>query len=184
MVDGGVEHGGDVFLLQEHAQQRLAVGQPADAEVPEERLGRDVGELDLLLETGLAQLVGDVEQVLVGRAEASGALGGTDDDVARVVEEPSPAFAGVLGVIQGRDRVGVAVRAQAGHSVEVVAVAGGDHQVVVAYGRPSSHRLAGQVEAVASACTKSTPWASKVGASGKVMSSAGVSRRAARSTTG
>ena len=39
VVDGGVEHGGDVFLLQEHVEQGLAVGQSADAEVSEERLG-------------------------------------------------------------------------------------------------------------------------------------------------
>ena len=148
VVDGGVEHGGDVLLLQEHVEQRLAVGQPADAEVPEERLRRDVGQVDLLLETGLAQLVGHVEQVLVGGAEAAGSRGGTDDDVARVVQEPPPALAGVHGVFQRGDRVGVAVRAEAGHTVEVVAVAGGDHQIVVSVAaRRRLHRLADQVEA-------------------------------------
>ena len=58
VVDGGVDHRGDALLAQEHAQQLLAVGQAADAEVPELGFGGDVGQLDLLLQTGLAELVG------------------------------------------------------------------------------------------------------------------------------
>ena len=148
VVDRRIEHGRDVLLLQEHVEQRLAVGQPADAEVAEEGLRRDVAQVDLFLETGLAQLVGHVEQVLVGGAEASGPRGGTDDDVTGAVEEAPPSLPGVHGVFQRGDRVGVAVGAEAGHAVEVVAVPGGDDQIVVSIppGRRLD-RLAGQVEA-------------------------------------
>ncbi len=43
------------FDAEEHAQQRLAVRQPADTEVAEERLRGDVAELDLLVQIGLLQ---------------------------------------------------------------------------------------------------------------------------------
>ena len=73
----------------------------------------------------------DVEEVLVGGAKATRTLGGPHDDVPRCVEEPAPAPAGPLGVGKRGDRVGVATRPQPVDCVEVVAVAGGDHQVVV-----------------------------------------------------
>src|SRR5215472_2652151 len=94
VVHAGVHDRGDVLFLHEHGQQCLAVRQPADAEMPQKRLGGDVGELDLPLQAGLAQLVGDVEQVLVGGAEAAGALGCADDDVAGRLKEPPPARTG------------------------------------------------------------------------------------------
>src|SRR6516225_1948231 len=50
VVHAGVHHRGDVLFLQEHGQQGLAVRQPADAEVTQKRLGRDVGQLDLPLQ--------------------------------------------------------------------------------------------------------------------------------------
>ena len=131
VVDGGVDHRGDPLLAHEHAQQLLAVRQAADAEVPQLGLGCHVRQLDLLLETGLAELVGHVEEVLVGGAEATCSLGGADDDVTGGVEEPAPAPPGPLGVEKRGDRVGVAARSQPLDRVEVVAVAGGDHQVVV-----------------------------------------------------
>ena len=164
-------HRRDLLLVQEHAQQRLAVRQPADAEVPEERLRGDVGQLDLLLQPGLAQLVGDVEEELVGRAEAAGTLGGADHDVAGVGRGSAASLPGVDGVLEGGDGEGVAVGAEAGDHVDLVAVAGGDDQVVVGVGaaggldRPASGSIA-----VAAAWTNSTPWARTVGATGKVMS--------------
>jgi hypothetical protein len=49
------------------------VRQPTDAEVAQERLGGDVGERDVVVEPGLAELVGGVEEELVRRPEAAGA---------------------------------------------------------------------------------------------------------------
>ena len=75
-------------------QQRLAVRQPADAEVAEERLGGDVGELDLLVQTSLAQLIGGIEQELVRRAETARALRRGDHHIARIGEEAAPGLSG------------------------------------------------------------------------------------------
>src|SRR5439155_12387574 len=107
--------------------------QTADTEVAEERLRRDVAELDLLLETGLAELVRNVEQVLVRSSETSRALGGADHDVSGVVEKLAPPFPGVDRVVESRDRVRVSFT-QAGYGIEVVAVSGRDDQVVVVVG--------------------------------------------------
>src|SRR5215472_10012587 len=136
VVHAGAQDRGDVLLLQEHGQQCLAVRQPADAEVPQKRLGRDVGQLDLPLQAGLAELVRDVEQVLVGGAEAAGALGCADDDVAWRFKEPLPALTGPDRVVQGGDRVRVTARPQARHGCEIVTVPGRYHQVVVVVAAP------------------------------------------------
>jgi hypothetical protein len=102
--------------------------------VTEFRLRRHVGESSPFLEPGLAKLMGDVEEILVRRTEASGALRRADDDVARLIEEAPPALAGADRVLEGRDGVRVSVRSQARYDAEVVPVAGCDDQVVVAVG--------------------------------------------------
>jgi len=106
--------------------------QPTDPEVPEERFARDVRQAHPPLESRLAELVGGVEEELVCGAEAARTLRRPDDDVARLGEEPPPPLAGVDGVLESGDRVGVAAGAESRHHLEVVAVAGGDDQVVVA----------------------------------------------------
>ena len=83
--------------------------QAADPEMAEEGFGGDVREVDLLLETRLPELVRGVEEELVRRAEAACALRGPDDDVPRILEEPLPPLTRVDGVLEGRDREGVAV---------------------------------------------------------------------------
>ena len=85
VVHTDVHDGVDPFLLEEHLEQPLPVGQPTDTEVAEKRLWRHIGHGGLLLQPRLAQLVGEVEQVLVGSTEAAGALCGTDDDRARLL---------------------------------------------------------------------------------------------------
>ena len=70
------------------------VADTAEAEVPEERLGRDEGDGRYVGEAGLVDLVLDVEEELVGGAEAGAALGGADDDGSRVGEEALPCLAG------------------------------------------------------------------------------------------
>ena len=165
---------GDALLLQEHVQQLLAARQAADAEVADERLGGDEGQRHLLLQLGPAQLVGGVEQELIRRAEAARALCRADHDRAWVIEKLPPRGARPFGVTQRRDRLGVTIWAQARHDVELVAVAGGDHEVVVTIalaGGRVTVRAAGSI-AVASACTKSIPCASKMGSSAKVISAA------------
>ena len=131
-VHAGVQDGGDVLFLQEHRQQAFPVRQPADSEVAQERLRGHIGQLYLPLQPRLAQPVGHVEQVLVGGAEAPGALARTHHDVGGIIEEPPPPLPGVDRVVQGGDRVRVAVWAEPGHHPEVVAVTGGDDQVVIA----------------------------------------------------
>ena len=104
--------------------------QAADAEVSEEGFCRDVGEFDLLVQPCLPQLVCGVEQELVGGAEATRTLGGRDDDVTRVIQEPAPGDPRPLGLGERGDGVGVLL--EPGNDVVLVAVAGGDDQVVVA----------------------------------------------------
>ena len=119
----------DVLPPQEHAQQRLAVRQPADAEVAEERLGGDVGELDLLVQTSLAQPVCGIEQELVRRAETARALRRGDHHIARIGEEAAPGLSGADRIRQGSD--GDGVLHEAGDRVHLVAVTSGYHEVVV-----------------------------------------------------
>ena len=126
----------DALFLQEHAQQLFAVREPADAEVAEERLGGHVGELDLLVQPGLLQLVCGVEEELVGRAEAACPLACGDDDVAGIVQEALPGRACSIGLGECGD--GDRVLGEAGDHVDVVVVAGGDDQVVVVELRPSA----------------------------------------------
>jgi hypothetical protein len=103
-----VEDAVDLLALEEHAEQLLAAGQPADPEVPRERLGAHVAQRDL--ELVLLELVGHVEDELVGGAEAGGALRGGYDHRARVVEEAGPAFGGADGPVEVGDPVRVAAR--------------------------------------------------------------------------
>ncbi len=91
MVDRHPDMGLDVLTPQEHAQQRLAVRQPADAEVAEERLRGDVAELDLLVQTSLAQPKCGIEQELVRRAETARALRRGDHHIARIARKPRQA---------------------------------------------------------------------------------------------
>jgi hypothetical protein len=70
------------------------VRKAADAKVSEERLCRDVCELDLALQLCSLELVRSVEEELVGGAEAAGTLGGADDDVSRICQQRPPAVAG------------------------------------------------------------------------------------------
>jgi hypothetical protein len=58
-----------------------------------ERFGADVAQRDA--QPVLLELVGDIEDELVGGAEARGALRGGDDDRARIVEEARPADSGI-----------------------------------------------------------------------------------------
>jgi len=121
--------------------------QAADAEVADERFGGDEGQRHLLGQLGLAQLVGGVEQELIRRAEAARALRRADHDRARVVEKFPPCGARPFGVTQRRDRLGVAIGAQARHDIELVAEAGGDHQVVVTItAAGGGHRAGGRVD--------------------------------------
>jgi hypothetical protein len=86
----------DLVLLQEQLDHSLRARHAANPEVAEERLARDVGHLDLSLETGLLHLVAGVEQELIGRTEATGALGGADHQVPRFLQEPLPPNGGLL----------------------------------------------------------------------------------------
>ena len=146
-VHAGIHDGRDVLLLQEHRQQAFPVRQPADAEVTQERLRGYVGQLHLLLQARLAQPVGEVEQVLISSAEAPGSLARAHHDVSRILQEAPPPLPGADSVIQGGNRVRVAVRAEPGHRAEVVAVTGGDNQVVIVVGTGGrSDLLRGQVD--------------------------------------
>ena len=127
-----VEDAVDLLAPEEHAEQLLAAGQPADPEVPRERLGADVAQRDL--ELVLLELVSHVEDELVGGAEAGGALRGGDHHRPWVVEEARPALGGADGALEVGDPVRIAARPDARHDVEVVQVSGGDHQVVVVVG--------------------------------------------------
>ena len=49
VVDAHRDLGVDALLLEEHPEQLLAVGEPADAEVAEERLGRHVVQAHAVL---------------------------------------------------------------------------------------------------------------------------------------
>jgi hypothetical protein len=129
VVDRHTEAVVDVLAAQEPAEQGLAVWQPADAEVPEERLGRNIRELDLGLEAGLAQPVGHVEQELVGRAEATRTLRCRDDDVAGVLQQAAPPLTGPHGILERGDRDGVVDQAR--HGIHLVAITGRHHEVVV-----------------------------------------------------
>jgi hypothetical protein len=80
----------------------------------------------------------------VGGADAAGALGRADDDVAWRVKEPLPALTGPDRVVQGGDRVRVAARPQARHRREVVAVPGRYHQVVVVVAAAGRRYLPGR----------------------------------------
>jgi hypothetical protein len=105
---GDVEDPLDLLSAEEHAQQLLPAGQPADPEVPRERLGADVGDRHLQLL--LAQVVGGIEEELVGGAEAGRALGCGDHHRTGVVHQPCPALGGVDRPLQGGDGVSVAAR--------------------------------------------------------------------------
>ncbi len=104
----------------------------ADAEVAEERLGGHVGELHPILDARLFQLIGHVEQVLVGGTEAPGPLRCADDHIAGIVQEFAPSPAGLHRIVERRDRMSVSVGSEPGDDVEVVAIARRDDQIVVA----------------------------------------------------
>ena len=98
----------------------------------QERLGGHIGDRRPLLEAVSAELVGEVEDELVGGAEAAGALGGGHHHRPGVGQQPLPAVGGRQGARQGGDGMGRAAGAGPGDGGEVLQVAGGDHQVVEA----------------------------------------------------
>ena len=127
-MGGDVKDAVDPLHPEEHPEQLLAARQAADPEVPGKRFGAHIAERDP--EPVLLELVRDVEDELVGRAETARALRGSHDDRTRVVEEARPAHGGLDRALEIGDRVRVApVRAR--HDVVVVEVAGRDDQVVV-----------------------------------------------------
>ena len=100
--------------------------------MPEERLGRDEGDGRDVGEAGLVDLVLDVEEELIGGAEAGAALGGADDDGPRVGEEALPCLAGEQGVLEVAHGLREAVvGAEAGDLLKRQAGPGGEHQLVV-----------------------------------------------------
>ncbi len=123
--------GADPLLAQERAEQSFAARQAAHPEMPQERFGCDEGQRYAAGQPQLAQLLGGVEQEFVGGAETTGALGRGHHDRAWVVQELRPGQSRGFGVGQGRDRLGVPTGSDARHRVEVVAVARGQHEVVV-----------------------------------------------------
>jgi hypothetical protein len=104
--DGGAQDGLDAGVLEEHAQQPLPTGQPADAEVAQERLGGHIGDRGPLGEAVLAELVGEVEDELISGAEAAGALGGGHHHRPGVGQQLFPAVGGGNRARQGGDGVG------------------------------------------------------------------------------
>jgi hypothetical protein len=121
---------------KEHPEQLLSAGEPADPEVPRKRLGAHVVDGDALREPVPFELVRDVEDELVRRTEAGGALRGSDHDRARLVHEASPPLGRVHGSLERGDRVRVAAASESGDHVEVIHVSGGDHEIVVAVHAP------------------------------------------------
>ena len=100
--------------------------------MPEERLGRDEGDGRYVGEAGLVDLVLDVEEVLIGGAEAGASLGGADDNGPRVGEEALPCLAFEQGVLEVAYRLREAVvGAEAGDLLKRQAGPGGEHQLVV-----------------------------------------------------
>src|SRR5262249_32523935 len=75
-------------------------GSPPIPKCPRNALRGQPCELGLALQAGLAQLVGEVEQVLVGDAEACRALR-RPDDVAGSLQEPPPPLPRLHRVLQG-----------------------------------------------------------------------------------
>ena len=77
--------------------------------MPEERLGGDERHGRDVVEARLLDPVADVEQKLVGGAEARAALRGADHHGPRVLEEPLPGIARQQRVLEVADRLRVAV---------------------------------------------------------------------------
>ena len=88
---------------------RLEECDPAEAEVAEVGLGRDEGHRRDVGQAGLPDAVVDVEEELVGGAEARAALGGADHDRAGVLQKGLPGLAGQQGVVEVAHRLRVAV---------------------------------------------------------------------------
>ncbi len=98
----------------------------------EERLRGHEGQRRLLADLRLTQCLVDVEDHLVGCAEAAGALGRADDDRPRVLDELEPGFGGVHRVFEAADGVrGALLGAEARDDGEVVLGPRPNQQVVV-----------------------------------------------------
>jgi hypothetical protein len=78
------------------------------------------------------ELVGEVEDELIGGAEAARALGGGHHHRPRVGQQPPPALAGRHRPLQGGDGMGRAAGAGPRDGGEVLPIPGGNHQVVEA----------------------------------------------------
>ena len=124
----------------------------------------------LLLQLGLAQLVGGVEQELVRRAETARALGRGDHDRPRVIEELLPRVARPFGVRQRRDRLGVSRGSGPARRRTCCGSRWRPPGSRTRSCRWLGHRAGGRVDGVASACTNSIPWSANVGPTGNVMS--------------
>lgn len=133
LLDARVHDAFDPLHLEEHLGHLGSVAETADPEMSEIGLGREIGDLDLVLQAPLLHLVAEVEQELVRRAEARGALNGADDDGTGRLDELLERIARPFGVLEPEERLGMAlIRPEARNGREVIHRPGGEHEVVVA----------------------------------------------------
>jgi hypothetical protein len=115
--------------VEELRHARGGIPDTAETEVSEVRLGGHERDRSHVGQTRLPHAVVDVERELVRRAEAGAALGGTDYDRTRVLEEALPCVLCQKGVVEVAHGLRVAVLgSQAGNLLEREPRPGGDQQ--------------------------------------------------------
>src|SRR5215216_4988915 len=99
--------------LEECLRHRLRIAEPADAKVAQERLGGNERQRRFVEQMVFLELVADIEDKLIRRAEAGRALRRADHDRPRIAQEALPGVAGLLGVRKVADRPGILLWPQA-----------------------------------------------------------------------
>lgn len=100
--------------------------------MPDIGLGGDERHRHLIAQLATAQLGFQDEQEFVGRAEAGGTLDCADHHRSGLGSQLLERVLGVRGMVHMADRLGIAVRTQAGDLVEGKLRTCRDHQVIVA----------------------------------------------------
>ena len=138
-VHAGIGHPFDMLGAERTFEQALGVADTVQSQMADIGFRRDEGHRDAVADPRVAESLVEDEGEFIGRAEARGALDGTDHHRARIGDEPVEGFLRRERMIYVANGLGVVMRAETFDFIEGEIGTRGDDEVVVIEGAAIGH---------------------------------------------